>query len=146
MVSFRLCSMHKGSLHARFSQLKPERGHAQYQAMPSLRDVAHDGVLCTFSNRSAPDRAKWCGPSGQVAWTVNHVQNHHPAGSLSSSQPGGPPCWTSPLAFGLIGHNIFFQPAHSTRLDDLSVSQTFLTFQPKHAPRHLSYLSKFNVY
>jgi hypothetical protein len=25
------------------------------------------------------------------------------AGSLSSSQPGGPPCWTSPLAFGLIG-------------------------------------------
>jgi hypothetical protein len=28
-----------------------------------------------------------------------------PAGSLSSSQPGGPPCWTSPLAFGLIGGN-----------------------------------------
>ncbi len=24
-----------------------------------------------------------------------------PAGSLSSSQPGGPPCWASPLAFGL---------------------------------------------
>jgi hypothetical protein len=23
-----------------------------------------------------------------------------PAGSLSSSQPGGPPCWSSPLAFG----------------------------------------------
>jgi hypothetical protein len=28
-----------------------------------------------------------------------------PAGSLSSSQPGGPPCWASPLAFGLIGFN-----------------------------------------
>ncbi len=27
-----------------------------------------------------------------------------PAGSLSSSQPGRPPCWASPLAFGLIGH------------------------------------------
>jgi hypothetical protein len=26
-----------------------------------------------------------------------------PAGSLSSSQPGGPPCWASPLAFGLTG-------------------------------------------
>ncbi len=25
------------------------------------------------------------------------------AGSLSSSRPGGPPCWTSHLAFGLIG-------------------------------------------
>ncbi len=28
-----------------------------------------------------------------------------PAGSLSSSQPGGPPCWASPLAFGLTGCN-----------------------------------------
>jgi hypothetical protein len=25
-----------------------------------------------------------------------------PAGSHSSTQPGGPPCWASPLAFGLI--------------------------------------------
>jgi hypothetical protein len=25
---------------------------------------------------------------------------HHCRGSLSSSQPGGPPCWASPLAFG----------------------------------------------
>ncbi len=43
-----------------------------------LHDVAHDGVfvLCTFSNRSCPDRDKWCGPSGQAAWTVHHVQNH----------------------------------------------------------------------
>jgi hypothetical protein len=30
-----------------------------------------------------------------------------PAGSLSSSQPGGPPCWASPLAFGLIDDNLF---------------------------------------
>jgi hypothetical protein len=28
-----------------------------YQAMPSLRDLAHEGVLCTFSNRPVPDRA-----------------------------------------------------------------------------------------
>jgi hypothetical protein len=27
-----------------------------------------------------------------------------PAGSLSSSQPGGPPCWVRPLAFGLIAY------------------------------------------
>jgi hypothetical protein len=44
--------------------------------MASLRDVAHDGVLCTFNNRLAPDRDKWCGPSGQAACTVLHVQNH----------------------------------------------------------------------
>ena len=49
-------------------------GLLEYQgAMPSLRDVAHDGVLCTF--RSAPDRGKWFTPSGQAAWTVHHVQN-----------------------------------------------------------------------
>jgi hypothetical protein len=48
----------------------------EYQAMPSSRDVGHDGVLCTFSNRPTPDRGKWCGPSGQAAWTVHHVQNY----------------------------------------------------------------------
>jgi hypothetical protein len=47
----------------------------KYQAMPSLRDVAHDGVLCTFINRSAPTRACDVVTSGQAAWTVNHVQN-----------------------------------------------------------------------
>jgi hypothetical protein len=26
-----------------------------------------------------------------------------PAGSISSCQPGGPPCWVSPLAFDLLG-------------------------------------------
>ncbi len=42
-----------------------------HQAMPSLRDLAHDGVLCIFSKRSAPDRDKWCGPSVQAAWIVH---------------------------------------------------------------------------
>ncbi len=45
-------------------------GLLKNQTVPSLRGVAHDGVLCTFSNRSAPDQGKWCGPSGQAAWTV----------------------------------------------------------------------------
>ncbi len=44
-------------------------GLLEYQTMPSLRDIAHGGVLCTFSNRSAP----WTGPSGVVR---RHVQNH----------------------------------------------------------------------
>jgi hypothetical protein len=34
-------------------------GLLEYRAMPSLRDIAHDGVLCTFSNRSVPTGA--CG-------------------------------------------------------------------------------------
>jgi hypothetical protein len=38
-------------------------GLLEYRAMPSLRDVAHDGVLCTFSNKIALDGGNWCGPS-----------------------------------------------------------------------------------
>jgi hypothetical protein len=43
-------------------------GLLEYQDMRSLRDTAHDGVLCTFSNRSALELRKWFGPSGQAAW------------------------------------------------------------------------------
>ncbi len=57
--------------------------------LPSLRDVAQDGVLCTFSNRSAADGGKLCGLSGQTAWTVLHVHNHSLLGlSLPASQTG----------------------------------------------------------
>ncbi len=35
------------------------------------------------------------------------LQKIPPAGSLFSSQPGKPPCWASPLAFGLNGQ-VFF--------------------------------------
>ncbi len=78
-------------------------GLLEYYAMPSLLDAAHDGVLCTFSNRRAPDRGNWCGPSCR-AGGMNRPSctKTHSAGSLSSSQSGGPPCWASPLAFGLI--------------------------------------------
>jgi hypothetical protein len=73
-----------------------------YRAMPCT--VAHDGVLSKFSNRTAPDQGKWCGPSGQAAWTVLHVPKRSllSAGSLSSSQQGEPSCWASLLVFGLI--------------------------------------------
>jgi hypothetical protein len=64
----------------------------EYQTMPSLRDVAHDDVLCTLSNRSAPDRGKWCGLSGQAAWTAHRVQNHTLMGHSPPGSHGGPPC------------------------------------------------------
>ncbi len=65
----------------------------EYQAMPSLRYVAHDGVLCTFSKGSAPQT----GASGVVRQGRRHGDRllHtklHPVGPLSSSQPGGTPC------------------------------------------------------
>ncbi len=71
---------------------KPERKHGSIRVTcdaPSLRDVAHDGVLCTFSNKSASDRDKWCGLSGQAAWTVHHVQNHTLLGHFPSASQAG---------------------------------------------------------
>ena len=47
---------HKGTIKDRYN-LREGMGLPEYQAVPSLRDVAHDGVLCSFSNRSAPDRS-----------------------------------------------------------------------------------------
>jgi hypothetical protein len=64
-------------------------GLLDYQAMPSLPGIGHYGVLCTFSNGSAP----------QVAWTVHHVQNQtllgHSAPSSSAGRHAGPPLWPS---------------------------------------------------
>jgi hypothetical protein len=76
---------------------REDMGLLEYQAMPSLYDVAHGDVLCTFSNRSAP--AVRAGGMDRPSRTISH-----PAWSLSSSQPGGPPCWASPLAFDLIAN------------------------------------------
>jgi hypothetical protein len=70
-----------------------------YLAMRSLRDVAHDGVLCTFGNRSAPR-------PGQVVWSIralgmdcpsrtNHTllgpvlgQGHSPSASQAGRRVG----------------------------------------------------------
>ncbi len=60
-------------------------GLLEYQALP---DVAHSGVLCTFSNIDQPqNRGKWCGASGHAAWTVHHVQNHTQVTLLGHSPP-----------------------------------------------------------
>jgi hypothetical protein len=89
-------------------------GLLEYQAMPSLPDVAHDGWLCTFTmsqqleipsarNWAAPVRAavtvrKKAGGTARPSRTKSHLPDH-----FYSSQPGGPPCWVQPLVFGLIG-------------------------------------------
>ncbi len=78
-------------------------GLLEYQAMPSLRDVAHEGVLYTFHlviDQPLTRASAWCGLSGGMDRPSR--TNSHPAGSLSSSQPGGPPCLTITLAFNLI--------------------------------------------
>ncbi len=88
-----------------------------YQAMSSLRNVAHDEWLCTFAKQKqleAPSARSWAAPV-KATGTVRKRQAVHgpsitckitPTGSLSSSQPGGPPAWASLLAFGLSGDNI----------------------------------------
>ncbi len=78
-------------------------GLLEYQAMFSLRDVAHGGVLCTLV-LDQPKTAVVCsvrtGGMGRPSRTKSHPTELH---TSSQPQPGVPPCWTSPLAFGLIG-------------------------------------------
>ncbi len=84
----------------------PERRHGSTRVPGPclfLRDIAHDGVLCTFRNRSSPDRGKQGVVRQGRRRTVRKVQKTHPAMSLPSIQLGGPPCWASPLAFGFFG-------------------------------------------
>jgi hypothetical protein len=65
-------------------------GLLQYQAIPSLLVVDHDGVLCTYSNRSAQKRVMW-----SVKITPCWVTPLLPA--------GWPPCWANTLAFRVLG-------------------------------------------
>jgi hypothetical protein len=81
--------------------------------MPSLRDEAHDGWLCTSALKQQLEIASarsWEAPVRATGTVLKRLTDGPsityeltPVWSLSSSQPGGPPCWASPLAFGLIG-------------------------------------------
>ncbi len=72
-------------------------GLLENQVVSSLPDIAHDGVLCTFT--VVIDQVQ-TGASGVVRQGRRHGPSKlHPAGSLSSSQPGGLLCWANPLAF-----------------------------------------------
>jgi hypothetical protein len=55
-------------------------GLVEYQAMPSLRDVAHDGWLCAFiisaHSLTAPDRATGTVQKRQGIWPIYQIQNH----------------------------------------------------------------------
>ncbi len=79
-------------------------GLLEYQAMLSLRDVAHDGVLF-FYVHLVIDQPQ-TGPSGVVR---PPRKKSHSAGSLCFSQPVGPPCLASLLTFGLIGTDDHFR-------------------------------------
>jgi hypothetical protein len=88
-----------------------------YQAMPSLLDVIHDVWLYTFgihynsswkfhqlaAEQLLSGQPVRYGKGGREGPSI--IYKIAPAGSLSSSQPGGPPYWVIPLAFGLIIHD-----------------------------------------
>jgi hypothetical protein len=48
-----------------------------------------------------PRQPVWYGKCGRYSLSITY--NITSAGSLSSNQTGRPPCWASPLAFGLTG-------------------------------------------
>jgi hypothetical protein len=58
-----------------------------------------------------PNRGKWCSRSGKAEWTVFITNKITPLvlGHFPPSNPGGPPCWASPLAFGLLQYTIQYK-------------------------------------
>ncbi len=71
--------------HSRYQ--REGMGLLEYQAMPSLRDITHDGWLCTFTIKQQleiPSARSWAAPvraTGTVqkrhaVRPVHHIQNH----------------------------------------------------------------------
>jgi hypothetical protein len=58
-------------------------GLLEYKAMPSLRDVAHDGVLCTFSNIQ---------PQTGASGVIRQGRRHGPSITYKIT-----PCWVTLL-------------------------------------------------
>jgi hypothetical protein len=90
-------------------------GLIEYQTMPSLHDIAHDGLLLTFTilrqQLEIPSARSWPAPvriTGTVRkrLAVRPVHQNHTCRVTLLQPAGGPPCWASPLAFGPIGFNI----------------------------------------
>jgi hypothetical protein len=55
-------------------------GLLEYQALPSLRDVAHDGWLCTFTIKQQlkiPSARSWAAPVRATGTARQHVQKSH---------------------------------------------------------------------
>jgi hypothetical protein len=78
-------------------------GLLEYQAMPSLRDVTHDGWLCTFSIQQQleiPSARSWAAPVSTVKATAygivkaggtarpSRTKSHLPGHSPPASQAG----------------------------------------------------------
>ncbi len=81
--------------HNMFCQKQGEgMGLLEYQAIPSLRDVAHDGWLCTFTKyqqlkNQLGSPSYWCvtekaGGTARPTRTQSHLPGHFPP----ASQPG----------------------------------------------------------
>jgi hypothetical protein len=111
--------------------------------MPSLRAIAHDGWwLRTFTTYIT---AAGNSLSSQLdSFYQDNRYSMEKAGctacpshtkSLSSSQPGGPPYWTSPLKGAQardIQEQVFFTQIRPVRVDDLGTGEkmTFLKLEP----------------
>jgi hypothetical protein len=67
-------------------------GEVMCEKQKNLSEKLQLGMYSTLKN---PCCGGW-----KISWGRLLLNNL--LGSLSSSQPSGPPCWTSPLAFGLI--------------------------------------------
>jgi hypothetical protein len=92
--------------------LVPNQGAVHIESRPFVTAVMTDGCVHLLYNSSWKFHQLAAGQllSGQPVrygkgsrYGPSITNKITPAGSLSPSQPGGPPCWASSLTFGLIG-------------------------------------------
>jgi hypothetical protein len=69
-------------------------GLPEYQSMPSLRDVAHDGVLCTFSHlvtdQPTSDVVRQGRRHGPSIYVQNHILLGHSPPAYQADRRVGP--------------------------------------------------------
>jgi hypothetical protein len=126
--------------------------------MPDLREKALDCVLCTFNTRPSTTAAGFAKISQLSSSRQDQAERSvraggmdrpsrkksHPAGSFSSSQPGGPPCSACLLAFGLIGLSLN-TGLLSRSPKNSEICHTFWKFL-RHFPQLAEQINTFQVY
>jgi hypothetical protein len=79
------------------------------QCLPCVAQLMTDGLLfIIFKKAGKPISSQLSSSCQGNRYSTERGRRNGPSitvGSLSSSQPSEPPCWASPLAFGLIGQS-----------------------------------------
>ncbi len=113
-------------------------GLLEYQAMPSLRVVTHDGVMCTFSNRSTLQT--------RASGVVRQGRRHRPSITFEITS-----CWVTLLQparrAAVLGHPSSLRPHYAQHMLEkfLSSSISNSTYSKASGCRHVSLAGKSSI-